>query len=236
MELIAALTLGVFGSLHCIGMCGPLVLAVPSNAQNRVQYLIERIVYNAGKAFTYGVMGAVLGYAGKNILISVQQDLSLILGFSLLVTVAVPLGLRNKLDTFSPLRYLYTFVKVRFAEQMKKRGFTTLAVMGMLNGLLPCGLVYTALVGAAVVADAWQSALFMIVFGLGTAPALVLVSFSGKLLSIKYRSLFSRAVPIFSIALALILILRGMNLGIPMLSPKVSHTVTHEKTMDCCKE
>lgn len=236
MELLAALTLGLFGSLHCIGMCGPLVLAVPSNAQNRVKYLFERIVYNTGKAFTYGVMGAVLGFAGKNVLMNIQQELSLILGFTLLVTVAVPLGLRNTLDKFSPLRHLYSFVKVRFAAQMKERGYTTLAVMGMLNGLLPCGLVYTALVGAAVVADAWQSALFMIVFGFGTAPALILVSFSGKLLSIKYRSLFSRAVPIFSIALALILILRGMNLGIPMISPQVTHTETHEKTMDCCKE
>ncbi len=236
MEFIAALTLGFFGSLHCIGMCGPLVLAVPSNAQHRGKFILERIMYNVGKAFTYGGMGALLGFAGRSMLMSFQQNLSIIVGISLLITVAIPLGLQSKLDTISPLRHLYTFVKMKFSTLMKRRGYTTLGLMGMLNGLLPCGLVYTALIGATVVADVWHSALFMIVFGIGTAPALVLVAMSGKLISVKYRSLFSRAVPVFSIALALILILRGLNLGIPMLSPKVTQTVTHEKTMDCCKE
>ncbi|MFZ4618930.1 MAG: sulfite exporter TauE/SafE family protein [Bacteroidota bacterium] len=239
MELLAALTLGLFGSLHCIGMCGPLMLAVPTNSQNRGKFLLERIVYNGGKAVTYGILGAVLGLAGRSMLMSIQQNLSIIIGISLLITVAIPLGLQSKLDKISPLRHLYTFVKIKFSSLMKRRGYSALALMGMLNGLLPCGLVYTALIGATVVADAWHSAVFMMVFGVGTMPALIIVAMSGKLISVKYRSLFTRAVPVFSIALALILILRGLNLGIPMVSPKVVQTVTHEKTektMDCCKE
>jgi hypothetical protein len=111
--------------------------------------------------------------------------------------------------------------------------------MGFLNGLLPCGLVYTALIGATAVGEVGRSALFMTVFGLGTVPALLGISLAGKLLSLKYRSAVRKAVPVFSVVVALILILRGMNLGIPMLSPKVQH-VQHQQTaqpqteIDCC--
>ncbi|MCK9409408.1 MAG: sulfite exporter TauE/SafE family protein [Bacteroidetes bacterium] len=236
MDLLAAFSLGLIGSMHCVGMCGPLMLAVPSNAASRWSFLLERIIYNAGKAVTYGILGAVLGYAGKRLMMSIQQDLSIVLGVLLLVTVAVPLGLKSSLERFSPLKYLYRFVKARFAVLMGKRGKTTLFVMGMLNGLLPCGLVYTALIGATVVADVWQSALFMIVFGAGTAPALIAVSITGKLMSVKFRSVLTRALPALSITLAILLILRGMNLGIPLISPKVNHAVTHEEMMDCCEE
>lgn len=222
--------------MHCIGMCGPLMLAVPSNAAHRLMFIIERVIYNAGKAVTYGCMGALVGFAGKQLLMNIQQDLSIFLGTLLLVTVAVPLWLKSTLNRFSPLKYLYEFVKARFSVLMKRRGKTTLFVMGMLNGLLPCGLVYTALLGATVVADVWQSALFMVVFGVGTVPALIVVSLTGKLMSFRFRSLLTRALPALSVALALLLILRGLNLGIPLISPKVSHNSAHEKTMECCEE
>ncbi|MFA6455848.1 MAG: sulfite exporter TauE/SafE family protein [Bacteroidota bacterium] len=236
MELLAALTLGFLGSMHCIGMCGPLMLAIPGGEETRGKFILGRIIYHAGKAFTYGVLGAVLGFVGKSMLMNIQQNISIILGITMLLTVAVPFGLKSKLEKYSPLKYLYGFVKQKFSVLMKKRGKTALLVMGMLNGLLPCGLVYTALIGATVVADAWHSALFMMVFGAGTAPALVAVAVTGKLLSVRFRSIITRAIPMFSIALALILILRGMNLGIPLISPKIVQTPVHETTMDCCKE
>ncbi len=243
MNLIAALTLGLLGSMHCIGMCGPLVLAVPSNTASRWKFIVERAIYNLGKAITYGMMGAALGVAGNTVLMNIQQHISIILGVTMLVTVAIPYGLKSKIvpkgwisKKYSPLKYLYAFVKENISALMKKRGSIALFFMGMLNGLLPCGLVYTALIGATVVADVWQSAMFMIVFGIGTAPALVAVSLTGKIISVRFRSLITRAIPAFSIALAIILILRGMNLGIPLISPKVTHTVAHEKTMDCCKD
>lgn len=236
MDLLAALTLGLLGSMHCIGMCGPLALAVPSSAKNRWSFLGERIVFNAGKAVTYGVMGAVLGLIGKGVMMNVQQDLSVIVGVLMLVTVLVPLGFRSAIERYSPLNHLYTFVKSRFSLLMGKRGMVTLFLMGLLNGLLPCGLVYTALVGATVVADVWQSALFMMVFGVGTSPALIAIALTGNLISMKYRSLLNRALPVMTIAVALLLILRGLNLGIPMVSPKVEKTAVQEETMECCED
>lgn len=236
MNLLAALTLGLLGSMHCVGMCGPLVLAVPSSATTRWKFIVERVIFNVGKALTYGVMGAGVGFAGKGIVMNFQQDVSIILGVTILLSIVIPLGIKSKLEKFSPLKHIYSFIKERFAIMMRKRGIAALFALGALNGLLPCGLVYTALIGATAVADVWQSALFMIVFGLGTSPILIAVSLAGKLFSVKYRSFFNRAIPAMSIALAVILILRGMNLGIPLVSPKITHTVQHEEKMDCCEE
>jgi len=236
MNLLAALTLGILGSIHCVGMCGPLVLAIPTNATTRWKFILERLIFNFGKAITYGIMGAGLGLAGKSILMNFQQDVSIILGITILLTVAIPIGFKSKLEKFSPLKYLFIFVKDKFSILMRKRGMTAVFSLGLLNGLLPCGLVYTALIGATAVADVWQSALFMVVFGLGTSPALIAVAIAGKLFSVKYKSILSKAIPVMSIALAVILILRGMNLGIPLLSPKITQTVHHEQKMDCCEE
>jgi sulfite exporter TauE/SafE len=236
MDILAAFTLGLLGSMHCIGMCGPLALAVPSSSQNRMRFFLERLVFNLGRLVTYALMGALLGLFGnRTILSGAQQHISILLGVSILLTVLVPFGLRHQLERFSPLKYLYTFVKTRFGKLLQKRGMATLLTMGLLNGLLPCGLVYTALLGATAVADAARSALFMTVFGVGTIPSLVAVAMSGKMISVKFRSFITGAIPVLSIALALLLILRGMNLGIPLVSPKVVHTETHQEKMDCCE-
>jgi len=224
--------------MHCIGMCGPLMLAVPSSAQTRWKFILERTLYNFGRTLTYGIMGALLGVVGKNVLLNVQQDASIVLGLIILLTVLIPLGLKSKLEKFSPLNAVYTFVRQKFSVLLRQRGTVALFFLGMVNGLLPCGLVYTALLGAVAVADVWYSALFMIVFGIGTIPALVAVSLTGKILSVKFRSILTRVIPVFSIMLALILILRGMNLGIPLISPKITHEVTHTETkteIECCE-
>lgn len=227
--------------MHCVGMCGPLVLAIPTQAQSRWKFIVERIMYNSGRALAYGFLGALLGLFGNQLFLAgIQQNLSIVLGLSILLTVIIPLGLKSRLQKFSPMAKLYSVVKTKFAMLIQKRGMVALIAMGILNGFLPCGLVYTALVGATAVADVWKSALFMMVFGVGTLPALVAVAMAGKLISLKFRSLFTRAVPALSLTLAVILILRGMNLGIPLVSPKVSHTATQTQTethtkMDCCE-
>jgi sulfite exporter TauE/SafE len=236
MDLLAALTLGIIGSLHCVGMCGPLVLAIPTNATSQWEFILERLLFSVGKAVTYGIMGAFLGLAGKSILMNFQQNVSIVLGITILLTVAIPIGFKSRFEKFSPLKYVHNFVRDKFSMLIRKRGRIALFSMGSLNGLLPCGLVYTALIGATAVADVWHSALFMIVFGLGTAPALIAVAIAGKLFSMKYRSLLSKTIPVMSIVLAVILILRGMNLGIPLLSPKITHTAQHQEKMDCCEE
>lgn len=239
-HLYAALMLGALGSFHCIGMCGPLMLAIPSSASSRFKFIIERILYNVSRAVCYAVLGFIFGFIGnKVILVEAQQYISLILGIILLIGVAIPLSVAAKLNSFSPLQKFYRIIQDKFGSLLHKKGIVVLMMMGFLNGLLPCGLTYTALVGAAVVADAYQSALFMFVFGLGTIPALVAVSIVGKVASLKFKTILSKALPVISVSLAIILILRGLNLGIPLISPKISQTHTHTETkteVDCCHE
>jgi len=240
IHLYAAFTLGLLGSLHCIGMCGPLVIAVPTSASSKAKFLFERIVYNIGRALCYAVIGFIFGFVGNKILlVEAQQYISLILGVVLLISVAVPLSFSVKFNSAKPIRKFNGFVKSAYSNLFMKRGLSVLFAMGFMNGLLPCGLTYTALIGATVVADAYQSSLFMFTFGIGTIPALVAVSFAGKIASLKFKKILSKAMPVMSVLLAVILILRGLNLGIPLVSPKINqvHTQTETKTdVDCCHE
>lgn len=232
MFLLGAFILGFVGSLHCIGMCGPLVLAVPSNAHSRWKFVSERLWYHTGRSLTYTIMGAVVGAFGSTIsLLGIQQQVSIIAGVVVLLSVLIPLGLKTKLNRFSPLTKIYSIIKMKFGLLLQRKGNVALFGMGFLNGLLPCGLVYTALVGATAVAEMGRSAVFMLVFGIGTIPALVGVSLGGKLLSVRFRPILKKLLPAFSILVAVILILRGMNLGIPMVSPKMNQSHHHEMQM-----
>ncbi len=236
MDIIAALSLGILGSVHCIGMCGPLMLALPSASAGRGRYVAGRLIYFFGKAITYGILGAVAGSVGKGLLMTLQQDISIIIGATMLLSVVLPLSVRSALSHYSPLRSLHSAVKNKFSLLLQQRGNGAMLGMGMLNGVLPCGLVYTALVGATLTAEPFRSGVVMFFFGLGTIPALFAVAWTGRLMTLRFRSLFSRAVPVVTAIVAVILILRGLNLGIPMISPKVSEPVRHETTVDCCSE
>ena len=99
---------------------------------------------------------------------------------------------------------------------------STLLLFGLLNGLLPCGLVYAALAGAAATGGPLGGALFMAAFGLGTIPAMLAVSLAGRLITAPWRARFQRAVPVAMAVLAVLFIVRGLSLGIPYLSPDLS--------------
>jgi sulfite exporter TauE/SafE len=104
----------------------------------------------------------------------------------------------------------------------------------MLNGLLPCGFVYIALAGAIAMKTLPLAMTYMALFGLGTLPMMLLVSLSGKLIKPQTRFFFKRAVPYMACVIAVMFIMRGMNLGIPYLSPKAQAATTHQVTMACC--
>lgn len=93
--------------------------------------------------------------------------------------------------------------------------------MGMANGLLPCGMVYIAIAGALSTADVVSGVLFMAFFGAGTLPAMMMISYFGKMISLSARSSMRKAVPYFVAVMGILLILRGLNLGIPFISPEM---------------
>ena len=108
------------------------------------------------------------------------------------------------------------------------------AFIGLLNGFLPCGLVYVALAGAITTGGWVMGGLYMVTFGLGTLPVMLAVSLAGRLLGTGFRTKLTRLVPIAGTVLAMLFILRGLSLGIPFVSPTPAKTDTGQATMDCC--
>lgn len=225
----SAALLGLVGSLHCIGMCGPIALSLPVGGRTGMGRVTGILAYNFGRAFTYSVLGAFSGLAGSAISwMGGQQLLSIVAGCAiLLVLIAGALG--NKLPSSSLLRRLHASLLEKLKSVFQKKSTAGLATIGLLNGLLPCGLVYAALLGAGAQGTVLQGALFMFLFGLGTIPVMFAVSFAGSKISLHFRDRLRRAVPVFVAITALLLILRGMDLGIPYVSPK-----QEAKEVVCC--
>jgi sulfite exporter TauE/SafE len=214
--LLAAFSLGFLGSLHCIGMCGPIAMALPVHGKGWKFRVLGIYLYNSGRILTYGILGAFLGTLGLGIkLAGYQQALSITLGILLLLGLFLPkiLSLNNKV-----FLAFNTKLKGWFAAWMKQKSPQALFITGLLNGLLPCGLIYIALAGATSSGETIKGALFMAVFGLGTLPAMFSVSFISSI-SKRFRSYLSHTAPVLTFLMGILLVVRGLGLGIPYLSP-----------------
>lgn len=235
MEYLSALVVGLVGSLHCAGMCGPIAIAIPLNNHSWWARLSGAFLYNAGRTVTYALLGAIFGLAGLGLALGgLQQWVSIALGMIMILSVLVPrVGALGKSLTRISDRVTSRF-KTLFGKYFRIRTYSSLFILGILNGFLPCGLVYIALAGALVMSHVMEGALYMVFFGLGTIPMMMALSLAGNVLSGTLRTRLNRVLPYFIILLGIIFILRGMNLGIPYLSPKLNKTAT-EATMECCK-
>ncbi|MGN6552578.1 MAG: sulfite exporter TauE/SafE family protein [Verrucomicrobiota bacterium] len=219
MDYWTAFVLGLFGSLHCAGMCGPLALALPRTGRGATGYAVGRLAYNLGRIVTYCSLGAVFGLFGKTFLLAgLQQTTSIALGVLLLIGLFASHRLRMR----QPLIGLVNAVKSRLALLLRQRTFASQVLLGLLNGLLPCGLVYVAAAGATATSGIMRGALYMAAFGAGTLPMMLAISLSGNLVPISLRLRLLKAVPVSVFLLAALLILRGLALGIPYLSPDLS--------------
>ncbi|HED09872.1 MAG TPA: sulfite exporter TauE/SafE family protein [Caldithrix abyssi] len=222
--MLTALVLGTLGSLHCVGMCGPIVLALPQNkTQTPAQFIISRLTYNSGRLFSYALMGLIFGSIGHLIsLAGFQSLLSIALGVIVIATLFFPL------DPLLAVVNQSTVWKKTIGALFRKKSYPALWAIGFFNGYLPCGLVYTALAGAAASGDGLYGAGFMVVFGLGTIPALMIVAFAGKRLTLQRRQWIRKALPAAAFVLGVLLILRGLSLGIPYVSPDLEMRQTDQ--------
>ncbi len=230
--IIAAISLGFLGSFHCIGMCGPIALALPVHQFDPVKKYIAILLYNIGRIITYVMLGLLFGLLGKSFsMAGFQQWISITIGIVLLLSVLMP-GLWFFKNTKIPfLTKAISKLKSKLPELLSKKGLRYLFLIGILNGLLPCGLVYIGIAGAIASQEVKEGALFMFGFGLGTLPAMYAVAVFGQFISIQFRTFVRRSVPFVITTMALLLILRGLNLGIPYLSPIID---AKEESMSCC--
>lgn len=219
MDLWTAFILGLVGSLHCAGMCGPLALALPATGHTTAGFFAGRAAYNLGRIFTYCALGVVFGLVGRTLLLAgIQRWVSIGLGVALLAGLLTS----RKLALWRPLTALVEQLKSRMSALLRRRSWTALAALGLLNGLLPCGLVYVACAGATTTGGVLSGAQYMAAFGAGTVPLMLAIGLSGKLIPFPLRLKLRKAIPVSICLLAALLILRGMGLGIPYLSPDLS--------------
>ncbi len=240
MEILSGLALGFFGSLHCIGMCGPIALALPSQSKSKLGFYSGRMLYNLGRVITYSIMGLIIGLIGQKInLAGYQQIVSIVLGVVILITVLLPSRVKNYFIQLKPVRLITKALQSSIGVLFRNGSQTSLLGIGVLNGFLPCGFVYVALAGAVALGNVEKSIFFMALFGIGTIPAMFSASVITTLFGQNFRQKVHRAIPAFAAVLAIIFILRGLNLGIPYLSPKLktitpAEQVNHSKH-DCCE-
>ncbi len=223
MEIWTGFIIGLFGSVHCIGMCGPIVLALPSTSDSHWVVVFTRILYNLGRVITYAFLGALFGLFGSRlVLIGLQQYVSIIIGVIILIAVFTPSGYKNYLAQTKIYLAFNSLIKTSFTKLMSKRANSSFLLFGIVNGFLPCGFVYVAIGGAVSTDSVLSGTLFMALFGLGTLPIMLAASVLGKHISSSLRSKINRIMPVLAVILAIIFILRGLNLGIPFISPKLS--------------
>jgi sulfite exporter TauE/SafE len=217
--------MGLLGSVHCIGMCGPLVMALPILHLNPLQKVLATFLYHLGKITTYGLLGVIVGVFGKQIpFYNVQQHLSIVIGGLMIAYVLWVFYLhpRRKLG-FLKMDWIQKPVLTILSKLLKQNLVSSFLLIGFLNGLLPCGMIYLALGSAWANQSVLQSGLFMVLFGIGTLPALLLVAFGGQLMGFAFRQKIQKALPYLLFGMGVLLILRGMDLGIPYLSPMIEH-------------
>ncbi len=218
--LISALVLGFMGSFHCAGMCGPIAIALPLQGNTVLGKILGGTLYNLGRTITYGIMGAIFGLLGQGVaMIGFQQKVSVIMGSVMILSVLFPALFRNQYSMEKSWFSLVGKLKASIGKMFSIRSYTSLFFIGMLNGLLPCGLVYMAIAGAIGCGDVLTGTLYMILFGLGTIPMLLGITLAGNMMSFSIRKRINQFIPVLVVIVGILFVLRGLSLGIPYLSP-----------------
>ncbi len=218
-----AFSIGIVGSFHCVGMCGPLALALPLSQNSFWAKFTGALLYNAGRIVTYSVFGLVFGLIGQTAaLFGFQQWLSIVAGAVILLFITMPKKYTISRLVSGKSTSFFTGLRNRLGRLFTQKNNSSLFVIGLLNGLLPCGLVYMAVAGAIAAGDVANSVLFMAAFGLGTLPVMWSIAFFGNYVGVTVRQKIRRVYPYMMALMACLLILRGMGLGIPYVSPELN--------------
>lgn len=228
---LAAFAMGVIGSFHCIGMCGPLALALPLKDDSLFSKFTGALLYNSGRITPYALFGLAAGSIGQSFsFFGFQQALSVIAGSIIVLLVILPKLFPSVYRPANIAGSFFEKVRFTFGQFFFKKNQSTLFAIGFLNGLLPCGLVYLAMAGATAIGNIPGAVIFMAAFGAGTLPIMWSIAFWGNFINVSIRQRIRKMYPYMMMLMACLLILRGMGLGIPYISP-AGHAAT--KKISC---
>ncbi len=219
LQLWSAFVVGLVGSLHCTGMCGALAVAIPARGTTRRSYVAGRLAYNGGRITTYCLLGLVFGLLGRRLAIAgLQRWTSIAAGTAILIGCVLSL----RFGLVLPISRAVALVKAGLARQLQRRTLSSSFLLGQLNGLLPCGLVYVASTASIVTGGIASGILYMLAFGLGTLPLMLAVGLAGRNLQLALRWRYQKLIPLSLLVLGCLLVLRGLALGIPYVSPDLT--------------
>lgn len=218
----SAFVIGLVGNLHCVGMCGPIALIVPVKRSGRAQKALSILLYNLGRIAVYSALGALLGAFSMSLnIMGVQQHISILIGITMISIIVFP-ALSRKFNLINSTLFSgVSRLKKHFYLLVNKRTYFSIFLLGTLNGLLPCGLLYMALAGASLTGSALKGASYMMLFGIGTVPLMFAIPYLGHLITDKIQHPFKRLIPFTMIIFGTLLVLRGLNLGIDFISPEI---------------
>lgn len=219
-----AFFVGLFGSLHCIGMCGPLAFAIPISQKGWLSLVVDKFLYNLGRVFSYSALGFLIGFIGRQLWISgLQQGISLFSGLLIILAGFSRMFKVRLFNSQASSKLLAPISKaINYAIQRRAGNFA----VGVLNGFLPCGFVYLALVGAINTTSPLSAAQYMFWFGAGTFPLMLAATISSGFMNVPFRRRVNKALPYLMVCLGFWFILRGMDLDIPYLSPAIKGNTT----------
>ena len=218
--LYSAFFFGLISSFHCIGMCGPIALMLPVERNNPSKKVIQIITYHLGRLSAYATIGFLFGLLGKGFFLAgLQQKLSIFMGIAMIVVILIPEKVFAKFNFSKPVFKLISKIKTTLGSQFKNKSYQSLFTIGLLNGFLPCGMVYVALFGAIAMQSEGFGVIYMLLFGLGTIPMMSSVVYLNSLLTIPIRNKIQKTIPYVALFIAILFIFRGLGLGIPYVSP-----------------
>lgn len=218
--LFSGFIFGLISSFHCVGMCGPIAMMLPVDRSNEAKKMFQILLYHLGRLTAYGSLGIVFGLLGKGFyLAGMQQQLSILVGIFMILIVIIPERIFMKYNFSKPVYRLISKVKSSLGKQFKKKSNSALFTIGLLNGFLPCGLVYAALFGALAMQNISLGVLYMVLYGLGTIPMLSAAVYVSGFLSGNFRNKLQKVIPVAAIVIGGLFILRGMGLSIDYVSP-----------------
>lgn len=218
--LFSGFILGLISSLHCIGMCGPIAMMLPLDHNNPAKKTVQVLTYHSGRLVAYMTFGLVFGLLGKGLFLAgLQQQLSVVIGILMIAFVLVPEKVLAQYNFSKPVYRLISRIKATLGSQFKKRSYKALFTIGLLNGFLPCGLVYVALFGAIAMQNELLGVGYMFLYGLGTIPMMSAVVYASNLITVPMRNRIQKVIPFVAVFIGMLFILRGLGLGIPYVSP-----------------
>jgi sulfite exporter TauE/SafE len=226
-----AFLMGFLGSVHCAVMCGPIVLGLPLNRKSSWQNVLQVSSYQLGRISTYTLLGLLVGLVGNTFSVFAKQEtLSLIIGIVLILFTLAQLSGRY-VSSFQKLQNKMVLPISKLMGMIFKLPFWGFFA-GMLNGLIPCGMVYLALATALNSGTSQSGASFMLLFGLGTTPLMLFISIGGVYLKKYFKFNSQKLIPWFALFIGALFILRSANLDIPFLSPHTHSTYGNVERCD----